>query len=124
MTRPTAGPAEKQPHERGELHRRVNSILETGALAGLPKSAVIAFLQCRQWADFSSCRFNASIRTLAKHCRFGHGSAARGLAALLAAGVVVEVPSKRSDCRAFEIKKPRRRTVDAREDRGEERPWD
>ena len=115
----------KEPHERGELQRRVNAILEAGVFVTLPRSAAITFLQCRQWADFKTCRFNASLRTIAKHCRFSHGSATRGLGALLAAGVVVEVDGKRSDCRTFEIRSPSKKAAQAREDRGKaKRPWE
>jgi hypothetical protein len=114
----------KPPHEAGELHRRVNAILQSGILPDLPKAAVVTFLQCRQWADFKTCRFNASLRTLAKHCGFSNGSASRGLGALLEVGVVVEVPSRRQGCRTFEVRKPSRMAVQTRDDRGQRgRPW-
>ena len=118
----------KEPHERGELQRRVAAILEAGILHELPKAAVIVFLQSRQWADFKTCRFIASLRTLAKHCGYdSFTSAKRGLDALLEAGILVEVQGGRADCRSFEIKRPSRRPAghqEDRQDRGDTRPWD
>lgn len=105
----TTSSRSKQPHERGELHRRVNEILDHGILVGMPKVAVLSFLRVRQWADFTNCRFKTSLRNLAKHCRFSLASAKRGRDELVEAGVLVQVNGERNGFIQFEIRSPTRR---------------
>jgi len=118
-------PAAEAPHESGELHRRVNRIMEAGLLRPVPRAGLIVFLQCRQWADFKKCRFTVSIRTLARSCRISKSPAHRGLQSLIDAGVLREHRVASSQYRAFEIVAPKApRMAHPRDDRGEKASWD
>lgn len=118
-------PLRKEPHERGELQRRIDAIIETGVLSKLSKPALLVFVQIRQWADFASCRTRStSTRTIANHTKLSRSSAWRGIDQLLKSGVVVEVDVQEDGCRSFEFRRPpERRAALAREDRGGRRPW-
>ncbi|RLS76214.1 MAG: hypothetical protein DWI03_09840 [Planctomycetota bacterium] len=121
MSRPA-----KQPHKRGELHRRVSAIIQAGVFAAMPRPGLVVFLQARQWADFATCRLTVSLRRLASECGIGLSTAKRGVDALVAAGVLTERPNKRTDFRVFEVTRPRRRKQrqpSTRDDRGGDRPW-
>lgn len=121
MSRPA-----KQPHERGELHRRVSAIIQAGVFAGMSRPGLVVFLQARQWADFATCRLTVSLRKLASECGIGLTTAKRGVDALVAAGVLTERPNKRTDFRVFEVTRPKRRKQrqpSTRGDRGGDRPW-
>ncbi len=114
----------KQPHERGELQRRVSAIIQTGVFAAMSRPGLVVFLQVRQWADFRTCRLTLSLRKLACECRVGVSTAKRGVDALVAAGVLTERPNGRNDFRVFEVTRPRRRAQPAAADRGGDKPWE
>ncbi len=120
--------AKQQPHERGELHRRVSAIIKAGIFAAMSRPGLVVFLQARQWADFKTCRLTVSLRKLASECGIGLSTAKRGVDALMAAGVLTERPNKRTDFRVFEVTRPKqrkqqRRREPPRGDRGGARPW-
>ena len=122
--KPTQAPAAEAPHESGELHRRVNKIMEAGLLRPVPRAGLIVFLQCRQWADFKKCRFTVSIRTLARSCRISKSPAQRGLKSLADAGVLREHKSPSTQYRVFEIIAPKApQMAHPRDDRGKKSPW-
>jgi hypothetical protein len=117
---------DKQPHERGELQRRVSAIIQTGVFATMSRPGLVVFLQVRQWADFRTCRLTVSLRKLAQECRVGLSTAKRGVDALVTAGVLTERPNKRTDFRVFEVTRPKRNKQpqpSTRNDRGGDRPW-
>ena len=143
--KPKQAPAAEAPHESGELHRRVNGIMEAGLLDHLPRGGWRVFLQCRQWADFKKCRFTVSVRTLAKCCRMSKSAAQRGLQHVIEAGVISEHKPATVQYRTFEIVIPKTtpsagrqrddrnkgkntkpwKTEEAeRSDTEEEKPWD
>ena len=123
--KPKQAPAAEAPHESGELHRRVNGIMEAGLLRHVPRAGLVAFLQFRQWADFKKCRFTVSVRTMARRCQTSVGSAHRGLQSLIDAGVLREHKSPSTQYRVFEIIVPRApRSAHPRDDRGEKTSWD
>ncbi len=114
---------EKQPHERGELQRRVSAIIQAGVFATMSRPGLVVFLQVRQWADFRTCRLTVSLRKLAGECRVSLSTAKRGVDALVAAGVLTERPNGRHDFRVFEVTRPRRRAQPAAAERGGNKPW-
>lgn len=117
-------PRPKEPHERGELQRRIDAIIATGILSKLSKPALLVLLQLRQWADFTSCRTRStSTRTISKHTGLSRSSAWRGIDQLVKAGIVGEIAIRDDGCRTFELRRPARPVARAREDRGGRRPW-
>lgn len=119
MSRPA-----KQPHERGELHRRVSAIIQAGVFAAMSRPGLVVFLQARQWADFATCRLTVSLRKLASECGIGLTTAKRGVDALVAAGVLTERPNRRSDFRLFELTVPKRKPPPQQAGRGGRKPWE
>lgn len=115
--------AAQPPHERGELHRRVSAIIQTGVFAAMTRPGLVVFLQARQWADFATCRLTLSLRRLAAECRVGLSTAKRGVDALVDAGVLTERPSRRSEYRVFEVTIPKRNRHQAPRPRGGAKPW-
>jgi hypothetical protein len=118
--------SDKQPHERGELQRRVSGIIQTGVFSAMSRPGLVVFVQVRQWADFRTCRLTVSLRKLAAECRVGLSTAKRGVDTLVESGVLTERPTKRHDFRLFEVTVPKRRRKKRgpRDDRGRgEKPW-
>lgn len=116
--------AAQPPHERGELHRRVSAIVQTGVFAAMSRPGLVVFLQVRQWADFTTCQFTLSLRTLASAIGVSLSTAKRGVDALVAAGVLTERPSRRGDYRTFEVTVPTRKRHRGPEPRGGAKPWE
>jgi hypothetical protein len=110
MTRTSSRP--KAPHERGELQRRVDAIIATGVLGTLPRTALVAFVQLRQWADFTTCATRpTSIRTLAKHARVPRTAAWKGVQKLLESGAMTADVAGDDGRRIFTFRVPTRRTL-------------
>jgi len=110
MTRTTSRP--KVPHERGELQRRIDAIIATGVLGTLPRTALVVFVQLRQWADFTTCATRAtSIRTLAKHAGVPRTAAWKGVQKLLDSGAVSADVAGDDGRRTFTFRVPTRRSL-------------
>lgn len=110
MTRTSSRP--REPHERGELQRRIDAIIATGVLGTLPRTALVVFVQLRQWADFTTCATRpTSIRTLAKHAAVPRTAAWKGVQKLLESGVVTGDVAADDGRRIFTFRVPTRRTL-------------
>lgn len=97
MKRPRSDEREKGKPDRLELNRRMRAIVSSGRLAGLRPSALTVLIYAIAHADFGTATVYLGARTIAGAAFNGskyRTMARRGIAELIAAGILVPVQDR------------------------------
>jgi hypothetical protein len=91
---------------RGEMRRRHEAIIRSGALRGLRSEGRMVFVLALCWADYKTCQFRMSIRGAATTAGVQPNSVRRGLAQLLELGVIQAGPSQPGKRQLYRFRPP------------------
>jgi hypothetical protein len=82
----------EQSSARGEMRRRHEAIIRSGALGKIRSEGRLVFALALCWADYKTCVFRISARGAAKTAGVQPTAIRRGLAQLIACGVIAAGP--------------------------------
>lgn len=91
---------------RGEMRRRHEAIIRSGALSRLRSEGRLVFALALCWADYRTCQFRVSVRGMAKTAGVNVTSVRRGLSQLLDLGVIEAGPPDDSNRPRYRFRTP------------------
>lgn len=91
---------------RGEMRRRHEAIIRSGALRGLRSEGRMVFFLALCWADYKTCQFRMSIRGAATTAGVQPNSVRRGLAQLIELGVIQAGPPQPGKRQLYRFRPP------------------
>ena len=86
--------SEKPKAVSGEMRRRHEAIVRSGALSSLRSEGRLVFVVALVWADYKKCTFTMSCRGAAALAGVQVNSIRRGLKQLVDAGILEQGPNK------------------------------
>jgi len=92
----------------GEMRRRHEAIVRSGALGRLRSEGRLVFALALVWVDYKSCQFRMSARGAAKVAQVCETTVRRGISQLMAAGIIEAGPAEAGKRRRYRFCTPQK----------------
>lgn len=97
-----------QPGSTGEMRRRHEAIIRSGALGKVRSEGRLVFALALCWADYKTCQFRMSARGAAKTAGVQPTAIRRGLAQLVQHGVIEAGPPEPGKRQKYRFRSPQK----------------